>query len=244
MTVLVSVAVPREVLSAGLYSLTFEPLSPGERVANNRVGIVAKRPIADDGIRWVRVDIEDRREVQIESEAAQLTSRERARRSCACKVILLGQQAGRGHGGDLRAVRRLQSLNSSPFLIDGHQGCRSIRGPQPSKLTQQARALSGRGQVAPKQHDAARRPLGDIVSKLVRDVFALEADHHDGGGQGLGAVELGCQGAPPSRMIVFRIISESEAPGLSFRYILYALMAPAVFPFFMCKEPIWRHALA
>ena len=220
MAVLVRVSMTREVLSAGQHSSALQPPSPGQRVSNHPLRFMPERAVTDDRVGRIGVDVQDRREVEVESEAPELSPGQRSGALRPLKVIGAREVTRRGHGGDLRAMRRLESLDASPFLVDREERSRGGLRPKSAELSKQRRDLRGRGEVPAKQHHPTRRPALDEPSELGDDILALKPDHHDRGGVPLGLLLVPDQGLPPRRMIVFRIISESEAPGLSLRYIL------------------------
>ena len=92
--------------------------------------------------------------------------------------------------------------------------------PEGSQIPHEGLDLGGRGEVSAEEDQARGRRLPDEVQKLAGGLLSLESDHHHGASEELRAVAFLAQGAPPSRTIVLRMTSASEAPGLRFRYFL------------------------
>ena len=118
-------------------------------------------------------------------------------------------------------VNAYLSSEPSPLQIEGKNAVYMVDPDVEAEAArQQRRALLGRGQVPSEQDDTARGSCIEVFPELRRDFIALKPHHHDRRGEGLDLIDVPGQGVPPRRTIVFRIISESDAPGLSFRYIL------------------------
>ena len=164
------VAVPRE--SACRRRRCPPPAAPARSTrpeARDVLGLLGQRPIADDRVLRVGVDVEHRRVVERDADALQL-ERERPRESLRQRLVAAAPE--RRHRRPLRE-RRLQPRDPAALLID--RDPERQLGHEPRRIEGQLGDLLGLGDVAREQDDAAQAELLRERSKLGRNLVAVEA---------------------------------------------------------------------
>ena len=175
-----------EVFATGEDPRRVEPAREGERAARDGGGVVAEGAITDDRICGVGVDVEDRREIDIEPERAQLVADRTADLLCGLGVERCREAVVRHHrrppGGG-----RPHALDEAALLIDrdqrrgpvgGGEVEPAIQGDERVEITDLVEA--GRGslehEVALEQDGGAVGACRELSSQLARHRGPLEAD--------------------------------------------------------------------
>src|SRR5580765_6040211 len=170
MRIAVRVSVSRKVFAAGRDARRLQPANHGTPECGREVRALGQRAIADDGVRGVRMDVEDRRVVEVDADGRELR---RERRRKTLRQLLVAAPAQRDCRRPL-GERLLQPGHPPAFLIDAHPQRpvdREVRD-----LARELRHLTGLDDVPGKVDDAAEIELGDEPAKLGGNSVAGESD--------------------------------------------------------------------
>src|SRR4029077_3486979 len=155
MRVLVRVAVTGKVLAAGNDPTVAQALDPALAEGDHFLRVGSERTVADYGIFWIRVDIQDRCEVEIDSHRGQFFSR--GARGFVRKIGVVGRTNARC--GREVSERLGKPMNSSAFLIDGDEGWMGTTGfPERSA---QGKNLRGDTTIVAKENEATEGIMFD-----------------------------------------------------------------------------------
>jgi hypothetical protein len=164
------VPVSREVLAAGDDRVVVEPTDDRSAEVRDLGRIRRDRAIADDRVLGVAVDVEHRREVQVEPRGGELPATHGA------------HLVGEGHRVDHAELRHLredgerlrQPMHRAPLLVDADE--RRDTAAERPELLRQIQDLIELLEVPAEQDDAAEAPLLVHADEVVRQPRALEAN--------------------------------------------------------------------
>jgi hypothetical protein len=177
-------AVPRKMLAAGRHASVCHAghEGPGQRRRGVRVGM--KRPRSDDFAHSI-VEIEHRREAEIDAERHQLGRHHEAARPRQRQAPLRVGVVGPPVGGGRRQRREAgpQALHPPALLVDRDQQARLAQGMD---VDTQGLQLRGILEIALEQDDAADGRLQQQFAVGRREPRPGQADHQRPGGKRLG----------------------------------------------------------
>src|SRR5262245_459669 len=120
MGILVRIAMAGKMFAAGNDAACAQPVSPGRADLDHAPWIGAEGAVADDWVRRVGVDIEHRREIEVDAEPSEFLGGGPAETSGELGVALC---ADLRRGGKM-AEGRGQTMDPAAFLVDGDEGRR------------------------------------------------------------------------------------------------------------------------
>ena len=164
------VAVTGEVLGAGGDAFRLEPGEERTRVSCDELRRAAETAVADHGVGRVRVDVDDRREREIDAQVGELAAERVCHRGGEGEIIVLAEPAHRRP----RCPPVAQTLHAATFLVDRDDE-RQLGGSRGVQSTQERARLLGALEVPPEQHDAADASRGDLRAQRSGELRALEA---------------------------------------------------------------------
>ena len=145
-------------------------LDPRETVASHQAGILAVRPEPDVRAVAIREDVEDRAEIQVHSQSAQLTSFEHA---LAVRERFFARRPHREVvGKDRRPLA--EHHDAAALVIGGDEQAAVERGLE---IFQELRVLLGRFEVSPVQNEPGRARLTEEFDVGIRELRAGETEH-------------------------------------------------------------------
>ena len=149
-------AVAREVLGAGGHARRLQPGDRGGGVPRHEAGVGAERPGADDRVVGGGVDVDRRRQVQIDAEGGQVGAERAVDGSGQGEVV---DRAQRGVAR-VRAARQVRDPGDvAAFLVDRDDrlvGCRPA-AQRSARPAARRRRCSGRRRLPPPARRPARR---------------------------------------------------------------------------------------
>ena len=183
------VAVPGEVLAAGEDVVLLQALEERDGVAHHGAGIAAEGAVADDRVRRVGVDVEDRREIEVESDGAELHGDGGGGAADEIEIVEQAELAhrrqreeGRGHARDAAAL-----------LIDADERGQ-IGGSRRADRLAEARRGGDVREVAAKEDRPAAAPFAQRLLEPRRERGAVEPADEELTAE-LGELEIqGCHG--------------------------------------------------
>ena len=168
------VAVSGKVLAAREHVGPLQAAHERDAGAHHGARVGAERAIADDRVFGLRVDVEDRREVEVEADGAELGPDRGRRRHHQVEVAERRELAHRGKS----ERRRRQAHHAAAFLIDADERRQIARGRLEQRGAEIGR-LGHAGQVALEEDRAAAPLLGELAREARRQRGPREAaDDH------------------------------------------------------------------
>ncbi len=169
----VGVAVTGEMFCTGRHAQALHGRDKGPGVGADRVRVTGEAAVADHRVVRVAVDVDHRREVEVEATVEQL-QRQGAGEAARVGGIAAAQAA---HGRPL-GPGIAQPLDTATLLVEGH-GQGGICGGEGVEVADQAADLPRVPDVALEQDHTADPPLADPRAKIGGDLQAVKTDKQE-----------------------------------------------------------------